>query len=212
MEYLWAVVVAVVVLGGLWAAARGRGGSRADDLLAALGFHRNGASRVAIWNGRQVVASEDRLHVALQPAPLPYQTLARALGRGELLGALHELRASASEDRLEAELARGTSVKGLRRAIDRIVHLAEALEALPRAEATARWFLELATGNDRGEALALLLRTFPDAPETLAACRVERDHPRDATASELAKAHLARFEVALDAREITAYEGPSNEG
>ena len=52
-----------------------------------------------------------------------------ALFGEDLLGALHELRASASEDRLEAELARGTSVKGLRRAIDRIVHLAEALEA-----------------------------------------------------------------------------------
>ena len=76
----------------------------------------------------------------------------------------------------------------------------------------ARWFLELATGNDRAEALGLLLRTFPDAPETLAACRVESDHPRDATALEQAKAHLARFDVPLDAREITAYEGPPNEG
>ena len=218
IDYLWALVVAAVVGVGLAAAARGRQGrGRNDEVLRALGFVRVDASEDAGHGkpfgpsagdlmrarlaGREVLVLREsgersgevlRLSVPLATAPLPYEKLARALGRGEVLAALHGLAARAGEDRLEALLTPGLTAGGLRRHIDQVVALALSLEALPLAEGMARWFLELTADTDRAHALQRVIDAFPDAPETLATCKVERDLARDPRAALLARQHLER--------------------
>jgi len=201
MGFAWAMMGAVLVV-GLVAAARGRRGPARDvEVLQALGFRVRGGdgALTAVWAGRALVAEHrhDALHlsVPLEPAPLPYGLLARALGAGEALAALNELGAMAGADRLETTLGRGTTAKRVRRLIDRVIALAVALESLPRAEGMARWFLDSAGEGDRSEHLARLIGAYPGAPETLAACRLERDQPRDLRAAELARSHLQAFAV-----------------
>lgn len=201
MDYVWVPVVAVVVVVGLLAAARGRQGRTRDrELLRALGFVPSDDTMTATWDGRALRVRREgdearavqRLEVPLAWAPLAYDVIARALGRGDILAALHALGASAGVDLLRAPLARDMSVKGLRRHVDGVVALARALEAMPQAEGMARWFLELTSGTDRTEALERLVAAFPDAPETLAACRFERDQPRDWRTAARAREHLER--------------------
>jgi hypothetical protein len=156
--------------------------------------------RAGTWRGRPLrasaVAGGQRQVTPLAPGPLANGSMARALGRGDLIAELYQLRAMAHEDRLEAEVAAGLGAKALRRSLDRLVALAAALEQLPRAEAMARWFLELSDGSSREAALARLIAAFPYAPETLDACRAERDQPRDVRAAALARAHLDRAAAA----------------
>lgn len=194
MSWLGFVVALAMLTLGLVIAARARGHGRDGEALLGLGFVRAAAGFSTTRSGRTISArpTRDALHLVtpLMAAPLPYEVLARALGRGPLLAALFQLGARASQDRLEATLSSGLRAGALERALSDLVALADALESLPRAEAMARWFLELATGEDRAEALTRLIDAFPDAPETLAACRAERDQPRDARAAALARAHL----------------------
>lgn len=209
MDPAWAVLVVVVAL-GLWGATRGRRGPRRDDeVLGALGFVREGANdlnAMTMQRGGRVLcmrrhagSEQQRVTVPLVPAPLAYEVLARALGRGEILAALHALAARADDDELAAAIPPGLSAKGLRRHIDRVVALANALEAMPLAEGMARWFVEVAAA-DRADALQKLVDAFPEAPETLAACRLERDQQRDARAAALARRHLERQPATIAGR------------
>jgi hypothetical protein len=199
MEELWIVVALLVVAVGLWAAARARAGqARQSDVLAGFGFSRTrDDARVGEWAGRTLELTPHDggvfvVKVALRPAPLGYATLARALGRGDLLAALHQLDATASGDALTARLTFKWSARQLRAQLDRVTALASGLEAMPQPEGMARWFLELSEGGERHEALARLVAAFPDAPETLDACRQERDQARDPRSATLARAHLER--------------------
>lgn len=195
MEGPWIVIVALVVAAGLWVAARARRVSP-ESVLEALGFRASDGVYRGAWRGRDVTLTPDgealTATVALDPSPLAHETLVRALGRGELMGALHEHAASAGERALNARLAAGWRVATLRAWLDRLAALADRLEALPRAEGMVRWFLETSDGGARVDALARLLAAYPDAPETLDACKQERDHPYDARTADLAREHLRR--------------------
>lgn len=192
------IVAFVCLVLGLTFAARARGRSRDRATLLGLGFApapaADGALLTMTRTGRRIEARATpdalTLDLPLAPAPLAYEVMARALGQGALLASLFELGARAHADRLVASLPAGLRPRALERTLSNLLALAAALETLPRAEAMARWYLELATGEDRDEALARLLAAFPDTPETLAACRVEVDQPRDLRAAARARAHL----------------------
>lgn len=197
------IVVVIVVAGGLALSLAQRRG-RDEATLRGLGFARGaGDGRlVARWQGRELaieVAPKAPLRVstALTVAPLPHEVLARALGRGDVLARLYQLEARAETDALIAHLPLGLRARGLRVLIDEVVTLADLLEAMPRHEAMARWYLDTAGAEggphvDRAEALEKLIAAFPDAAETLAVCRSEVETASDPRAAELARRHLER--------------------
>jgi len=198
-----AVIVVIAVAGGL-ALSFGQRRGRDEATLLGLGFARGEAEGHLIgrWQGRQlgveVVPKALRVSTALSVAPLPHEMLARALGRGDLLARLYQLEASAGTDALIAHLPTGLRARGVCVLLDDVVTLAALLEAMPRQEAMARWYLDTAGGAgggpevDRAEALAKLIAAFPEAAETLAVCRSEVEVASDPRAAELARRHLER--------------------
>lgn len=187
-------VVAVVVLGGLGLSVAQRRG-RDEASLRGFGFAKRDAQYVGRWEGRELqIALRGRepmqVRVGLSAAPLPHETLARALGRGDLLARLYQLDATAGRDELVARLPAGLRARALRFLLDDVATLARLLDEAPRAEAMARWYLDLATHEDRAAAFEALLAAFPDAPETQAVCRSEAEDGSDPRVAALARAHL----------------------
>jgi hypothetical protein len=110
--------------------------------LEVLGFshgvlHREGLVLEATIDGRDL-----KLSIALRRAPITYDRLARALGRGDLLASIHALGAKVDADRLSATAPADVRLRALRRWLDALVALARDFEALPVEEGVARWVLD----------------------------------------------------------------------
>ena len=92
MSWVALIVAAAFIGAGLVLAARARAPGRTRETLTSLGFE-PGASPETLAltrSNRTITARPTRLalrfELPLEPAPLPYEVLARALGRGAILG------------------------------------------------------------------------------------------------------------------------------
>lgn len=193
---LWLIVLLLVAL-GLFAAALARGTGRDEQLVSRFGFRASRArSFHGEWGGRRVALTVGRDGLALESAltaqPVPYDKLARASGRGDLLAELHAFAATAGHDTLVGRLDARPRARTLKLGLDAFTALAHRLEALAGPEALARWYLELGDGEDPIEALRVVLDTFPDAPETRAICAHELETRRHPGLVTLCREHLAR--------------------
>ncbi|MCC6622026.1 MAG: hypothetical protein IT385_12260 [Deltaproteobacteria bacterium] len=186
------VVVLLVAAGVALSSAAARSAARWRALMRDLVASLDARGRELVWvvDGRHI-----RLETALAPSGISYHAAARALGRGPLLALLDELAASATADRLSARLdTPGLGTPTLRARLRSFFALADALEALPLAEAMARAFVELPSELDAGQRLAAfeaLLRWHPNAREVLGVCQTQARHGGDPHIAERARAHLA---------------------
>jgi len=186
------VVVALVVGGLLLATAAAHSQARWRALVRDLVASHGTGRRELVWivDGRTIT-----LEVALTPAGIAYQAAARALGRGPILALIAELDATATADRLSARLdTKNLGAATLRARFKSFLALADALEAMPLAEAMARAFVELPSDLDsatRLGAFEALIRWHPQAREVLGVCQSQARHGGDPTLAERARAHLA---------------------
>ncbi len=187
------IIVVLIVAGGIaLAALAGQSATRWRALVRELVPRNRLGGRGLTWSvasGQLVVETE------LAPAGITYQAAVRSLSRGPILAMLDELKASASDTRLVARLKlAGMGAATLHARLRSIVALADALEALPIAEAMARAFVELPPETASAERLAAfesLIRWHPRAREVLGVCQTHARGGEDPTIMAKAKAHLA---------------------
>ncbi len=117
-------------------------------VLELLGFSNGGLRRGHLDLRATTDGNHLSVSIALRRAPLGYDRLARALGRGDLLASMHVLAVEVDTGKLSAIAPKDSRLRALRRWLDDLVRLAEQLEALPIEEAVARWTLE--HGNPNG--------------------------------------------------------------
>lgn len=131
---------------------------------------------------------------ALRPAGMSYTAAARILSRGPILAMSFELGAEANESELRANMSlSGVGPATLKARLEAFVALADALEALPMAEALTRRFVDLPSdtaAHERLAALEAMLKWHPRAVEVLSACRNEVVHGTDPVIVGRARAHL----------------------
>ncbi len=135
--------------------------------------------------GRQLELSTVPPHLVLATAlpltPLPWTQAARALGDGEMLAAILDPAVVLDTRTLSLRLPMSTvRARHLRGAIERILTLAERLEALPMAQALARHVLDFAPPDEREQAFDVLCQLYPEAEATrqcALACLDEEEHP-----------------------------------
>jgi hypothetical protein len=157
---------------------------------------RRGTAATFAIRGRTLLLRAEAPHLMLEThlpeTPLPWTQAARALGDGELLAALMQPELALDGGLLSMRLPM-KSIRGrhLRAAIERLLTLAERLEALPMAAALARHVLDFAPPDEREGVFSTLCALHPTAEATrqcALACLDEEEHPGLVA---LARAHLA---------------------
>lgn len=194
---LWLfVLVALIVVVGLWlAGVAERSDARWRPLVRQLVAQAATRELTALVADHHLV-----LTTRLRPAGLPYPTAARVLSRGPLLAMLHQLgvESSPSGELTARRPLRGVGAPTVRAEVQAFVTLADALEALPMAEAMARRFVDLPAETstpDRLAAFEALLQWHPRAADTLRLCESEAAHGEDPGVQAAARRHLAALYV-----------------
>ena len=192
MELLtWLVVLPLLAFGLLIAASSQK--TARGERLTRLGFARRGTHFEGTWKGTAITLEPHADHITfdvpLPPRPLSYAKLVRALGRGELLARLYAVQATTTTDHITGRWPRQLSASTLRARLDELAALAKDLTAIPAAEALARHILDR-TDEDPVAVFAMMLSTYPDAPETHSVCRAELSAPRNPELSAMAQRHL----------------------
>lgn len=196
---LGAAVVGAVVGLAMWTRARRsplRAIELARQLFPSLTRAATTAEGVVLGRTLRLAPASGALAIEAPVAvpPLAYDLAARALGRGELLAAFVNLRVTWLPTGFAVRIAPPFPATLVRARIEDAARLATALEALPMADAMARWTLDESTGGQRLTALERLLAAFPDHPETHQVCRLlAGEHMEDAAAAR-AREHLERLD------------------
>jgi len=188
------LIVLLVAAGGLvLASVAARSTARWRQLVRELLPGSRVGGRGLTWS---VEGGTLTVETPLEPAGMAYHLAARALGRGPLLALLDGLDATTTSERLTARIRlAGAGASTVLARLQSLGALADALEALPIAEAMARAFVELppdSASSVRLAALQELLRWYPRHHEVLGVCRGLARGDDDPALCAAARAHLAQ--------------------
>jgi hypothetical protein len=166
------IVVLVAASGLFLASVAARSTARWRQLVRELVPDNRLDARGLTWS---VAGGTLSVETPLARAGMSYHVAARVLGRGPILALLDGLHATTTSERLAAEIRlAGAGASTVLARLRSLVALADALEALPIAEAMARAFVELppeTASSERLAAFRALVSWYPRDHEVLGVSR-----------------------------------------